>query len=785
MINRYVLGWRSSVAVVGLILPLLSAPAIAQEAAPASAQTTDPAAPATAAPNQGLADIVVTATKRGDINVQKVAQSIQVLTSESLQRQQIEGFADYARMIPSLSSIDQGPGQTQIVLRGVTTGRINHSQPQNKSTTGLYIDEIPVSSGAFNPDLALFDVERIEVLRGPQGTLYGAGAMSGAIRTLTNAPRLGKTEGLAEGTISTTKSGGENYAGRGLVNLPIGDIAALRVSGYYEHDGGYIDNVYNGDKDYNKDRTYGGRASFKVAPGGNWDFNLNVLYQNLKADGRPDEFLPGDPYTSIVKAPGENTVITDHYQVVKFVEDPFKDRFWIFNGVINGDLGFAKLTSSTSYFDRHSANILDDTYRNRINQKPTLVDGKTGVFVPFYNTTQTHQISNETRLASPGGGTIEWVAGIFYNRQNDRFIQSAPENGLDDLLKLFGLPPSTGFGADPNNVFQGRQSIRQRQVAGFGEVTVNVTDKLSGLVGLRAYHFRQGFDLRYAGIANDGVTTINRSTKDSGVTPKFQINYKPQTNLLVYAQAAKGFRLGGVNEPVPLAGVLGTRCDTALASRGLTGLPPTFGSDTLWNYELGFKGQTTDKRATLNVSAYQIDWKNIQTSVFLPCGFTTVVNAGKARNRGIEGEFRIAPVNDLVLSMSGSYTDAKLVRAGLAFNAQDGDRLPNVPRWLLSGSADYSYPLSGDASLYVRANIQYQSSSFSDFRSTASAIRVPPSTSEDVFFGYRLTAYEISVFVRNLSNERIVTAVDNDRLTPATFSVAPPRTIGVTGRVRF
>jgi iron complex outermembrane recepter protein len=741
-----------------------------------------------AAARGGLTEIVVTATKQGEVNLQRVPSSIQVLTSEALQQQQIQGFGDYARQIPSLSSINQGPGQTQIVLRGVTTGRINHSQPQNKSTTGLYIDEIPVSAGAFNPDLALFDVTRIEVLRGPQGTLYGAGAMSGAIRILTNQPKIGKTEGLAEGTVSFTHYGDVNYATRGVVNLPLADSLALRMSGYYEDNGGYIDNVYSGKNNYNSDRTYGGRASLLFNPGEGYSVSINVLHQNLKANGRPDEFLNGNqqvdlslpaPYfRNVLKAPGENTTITGPYQTVKFLDDPFRDKFTIVNGVLASDLGFANLTSSTSYLWRDADNALDDTYRNRKNQgRATQIANGRPLLIPFLNNIQTRQFSNETRLASPLGKTIEWVAGVFFARQKDKFVQSAPEAGLDDILLSYGLPPSVGFGADPNNVFQGRQTIDARQYAAFGEVTVNASDMFSALVGLRYYHYNQGFGLRYAGIANDGVTTINTSITEDGFNPKFQLNFKPKDKILIYVQAAKGFRLGGINEPLPTAGVLGTACPA--------NTPRSFGSDSLWNYELGFKGQTENRRATLNVAAFQIDWDNIQTSQFLPCNFTTVVNAGKARIRGLEGELRLAPVDNLVLSISGSYTDAKLIRVTPAYTARVGERLPNVPKLLLNASVDYTIPLANNSDIYVRANIQHQGNSYADFRSQAGSFEVPKNTSADFFAGYRHDPWELSVFVKNVTDERIVTAVDIDRNTPISYSVAAPRTIGITGRLRY
>lgn len=731
-----------------------------------------------------LGDIIVTARKQGAENVQNVPSSIQVLGDEALQKQQISSFNDYFRQVPSLAAINQGPGQTQIVMRGVTTGRITHAQPQNKSTTGLYIDDIPASSGAFNPDLGLFDVARVEVLRGPQGTLYGAGAMSGAIRIITNEPDTKKLAVLLDGTVAGVTDGGTDYSAKGMVNIPVSDTFAVRATGYYTRNAGFIDNVVSGQKNYNSDKVYGGRIGAKWQPTDRLTARVNFLYQKLDSNGRPAEFAVGDPAVSAVAAPGEYTTITNKRQVVKFVDDPFKDRILIGNGVIEYDFGGAELTSSTSYFNRRYTNMLDDTYRVRLKLGPTQADGVTPLVAPFRNRSRMYSWVNETRVATKGDGPLKGVAGVYAYYQKESFVQDEITPGLDALTAFFGIGTAADFGAQPNSIFDGTQQIKQRQLAAFGEVTWELTDQLSLLAGLRAFDFKQDFDLHYAGLANDGITTKSSSIKESGLNPKFEVTYKPSSQFLAYATAAKGFRLGGVNEPVPTSGVFGTNCGADLASRGLTSLPDTFKSDSLWNYEAGVKSKFA-QRVTFNASVYQIDWKDIQTSAFLPCGFATVVNAGTVRSRGVELEMAFAVARGLTVNFGGSFTDSKLVKTTLAFDAQPGDRVPNVPRWLLTGSFDYEQPVGDSATAFVRGDIQYSSSAYSDFQSVASAVRVPSSASGNLFVGLRRDPWEISLFAKNITDSRVVVGVNNDRNTPDLFTVARPRTVGINLRWRY
>ena len=733
-----------------------------------------------------LEEITVTASKTGDISAQSAPFTIQALGEDEITRAQMQGFNDYFKEVAGLSALNKGPDQTQIIIRGISAGRVSHAEPQNQSTSGLYIDEMQVAANAFNPDLDLFDVNRIEVLKGPQGTLYGAGAMSGAIRIITNDVDLNSSKGAASLSGATIDHGGTDYSAHAMLNAPLlADVLGLRATAYYSHEGGYVDNVYDGERNYNDYSTSGGRLK------GLWNIDndtrvrMTVVYQKLTADGRPQMFEPGDPAVTAFAGPSESFQVTRNYQVVKFAGDPFDDKFVLANLLAEHDFGGIKLVASTSYQNRQFENQLDDTYRTRLHFGPTQADGVTPLIGPFRNDTDLNDFAQELRLAQKLSNGLSWLAGVYYEHHDIRYSEDEVVPGLDALAVSFGLPPAAGFGAQPNSEFDGNEVDQQKQYAGFGELTIPLLSKLDFIAGIRVFHYEQNSQLNYAGIANDGVTSKIATTSESGNTPKGQLTYRPTDDATVFVQAAKGFRLGGVTEPVPLAGVFGTDCASDLAAVGLRSIPDTFKSDHLWSYELGAKTRWLDRRLIVNASVFDIEWSNIQTNVFLPCAFITVVNAGKARSRGAEAEVNWAVTSGLTVSAAASYTDATLVEKAAQFAAQEGDRLPNVAKMNANASAEYRWPLPNNSSLFARAAVTYVGDSFTEFQSLITAQRVPSSTSVDGSLGFSWGTWNVSIFAKNLTNRLIVTGVDTDRNVPTTYSIAPPRTVGVELRGSF
>jgi iron complex outermembrane recepter protein len=746
-----------------------------------------------------LQEIVVTATKTGATSAQSAPFTLQAIGQDAIAQGKIQGFDDYSKLIPGLASLDKGPDQTQIMIRGITAGRVSHAEPQNQSTSGMYIDETPVSDNGYNPDLDLFDVNRIEVLKGPQGTLYGAGAESGAIRIITNDVDLTGLHGAAAANGSTIDGGGAGYGAHLMINAPVTDQAGLRGTVYYDHEGGFITNKYtysgsagapafSGQSNYNDYSTWGARLKGLWQISDQLSVRATVLDQRLVAHGRPQMFGPGNPAVDPpgFAAPGESFAINGNYQTVKFGPDPFDDQFFMSSVLVEYDWNSLKFFSSTSFLNRTFENRLDDTYRTRLAfGTATQLDGVTPLdSVNFDNNTGVNDIAQEFRVTQHLDNGLSWVGGLYYEHHDLHFVQSDVTPGLDAIVSTYGVSPSV-FGSQPNSVYDGVEADKQQQIAGFGEVTVPLAKRWELVAGLRYFHYKLDSFGRGSGIANDGVTTVAATTAESGNTPKVGVTYRPTDAATVYLQAAKGYRLGGIDETVPTHGVFGTNCGADLAAVGLATIPKNFKSDHLWSYELGAKTSWLNHRLTVNVAVFDIEWDNVQTNIFLPCAYIVVVNAGKARSRGAETEISWAATAGLTLSASAAYTDATLVNKTIDFAAEVGDRLPNVPKVNGAAQAEYRWNIGSDRSVFTNASVAYNGSSYTEFQSLVTAQKVPASASVDGSLGLNIGAYTASFYVKNAANRLIVTGVDTDRRVPVTYTVAPPRTFGLELRAKF
>ncbi len=767
------------------------------------------------AQSPSLEEVVVTAKKRVQ-NLQDVAGSVQVISEDDLARNQMTGFDDYSRMVPSLTALSSGAGQTQISMRGVFSARLNHAQPQSRSTIGLYLEDIPITTSAFNPDAGLVDIERIEVLRGPQGTLYGASAMSGAIRVIPVAPSLEEVEGQFSATVSSTEDGEESYRLMGTLNLPISDTFGIRGNVYAIDNGGYIDNVFTGEDDYNDEETVGGRISALWEVSDTFSLKGMVLYNKLEADGRPDEYEEGNPLNntglnsgaSLIASPFESTeqwTISDERQTIKLVDDPFDDEYYIIGLTADLDFDWGRMTSVTSYFDREFFNELDDNQRERDALGAYSAGCYTSgfnfddpscepVIAFFSNDSEADQFTQELRFSAVSDSDVQWVLGVFYSDQSRNFDQEVPYNtlsgepALEDLANVFGFG-GIDFGGDPNNVFQGAQSIDTQQIAVFGEATIPMGDRWEVTLGLRWYEYEQDADIIFAGLANDGLTELDTDTSEDGVNPNVVFKYNFSDDVNAYASAAKGFRIGGLNDPIPLSGVFGSACASDLDSLGLTSLEESYDSDELWNYEVGVKSTLSDGRIRMNAALFYIDWEDIQTQAFLPCGFQTITNDASLESQGLEFEMLAQATESLSLNINFSYTDATLNGDSVILAAEDGDQAPYTPEWLAFAGFDYTVPvdLMSDAEVYLRGDIQYTSESYSEFSENFVNPRreLPSHTSGNLYLGLVNPSWEAALFVKNVTDERIVTGFDPDRRQPATFSILRPRTIGLDFKYRF
>ena len=671
-------------------------------------------------------EIVVTAQKRAQA-LQDVPLSISALTAEQIEKRGFDGFTDYARSVPGLSFVDRGSGRNKITLRGVSTGvDQNHQSP-----VGIYIDETPVSFPNNEPDLRLYDVERIEVLRGPQGTLYGAGSMGGTIRMITAKPKLDRIEASVSGSLSTTRHGDESVALNGMINVPLAtDKVAMRTVFYYRNEGGFVDNAQLGKSNVNDAETWGARFSLKMAPSETFDATASILLQRSDFGGTQEI----DPTLA---------ELTQRRAVAELRSDDLT----VYSLVLHNDFGWADLVSTTSYLDR------------KINDNRD-VTAFLGVPVPVWlnNVVPDKNFVQEIRLASPSGGTVEWIAGLYYSRRKNSLYQLAWHGGL------FGIPTTTPLlDSDINNV--------TKQYAAFGELSVNVAEALKITGGLRAFKVKERFSKVSDGIIAGGFSSDSGGSSESKINPKINISYKATPDILVYAQAAQGFRVGGPNTTIPPLGGVSA--------------PATFDSDSLWNYEVGFKSDFLGGKATFNASLFYIDWSDIQVTVTRPDGFSYVTNGDKAKSKGAEVELSLRPVGGLELGATLAYTDAYLAANSASGAGLKGDRIPAVPKWSYDIFGRYSFPLSDALSGYMQANIQHVGGSYNGFPSDVPAPDLQHSYElANAKIGVETSDLDISLFVNNLFDKRAELFVDTT-LGDQRINVNRPRTFGISASKRF
>ena len=720
-----------------------------------------------------LEEVVVTANKRGAQALQDTAGNIQVISSDTLDRLSIEGLEDYIKLVPGLDTISSGAGQSDIVIRGINAGRVDESIREDTALAVVYVDDIPISMPGYTPDLSVLNTERIEVLRGPQGTLYGKSAMSGTIRVVTKQPDVESFFGKVKMSAATVKDGDPNYGLSGFVNVPLSEKLAFNLNAFSGYKGGFIDNVdpVVGKDDYNKEEKFGGRAQLAYY-GDRLTVTGTLFYDNLDADGRPDEFKVDATDPRIAN-------ITDERQITRFYERDYFESDFI-GGSIKFDWNIADvvtLTSATSYFESDIVTSLDDTFR--LNGIPGLMQRFTGV--DFQVTSSEYGIDwttstliHETRLASTYESPLQWVVGVYYEDEERDFYEWQIANGLNAAL---GLPADSVVlggprGPNPANHFYQRwREVPTEHVAVFGEAAYRITENLELLIGLRWFENKRKNISDAQGYLT-GTSYINYRVKEDDIIPKAQLTYHINDDVMVYASFAEGYRQGGTNSPV-----LPT-CMADLAAIGKSD-GEGYESDSLLNYEIGTKTSWLDGRFIMNATLYRIIWEDIQNPVALDCGSTPTYNAGEIEFTGIESEMIFQATDALALRLGIAYTqDAEVVEPVKGVN-QSGDTPPYVRDIMISASVDYRFPIwSGEG--FVRGDLRSVDAPNSAYSSTPGLSSLPSYNILDLTLGYQYANWNFSLEVRNLLDDRIVTNIDPDRRQPATFSLAHPRTIGFT-----
>jgi iron complex outermembrane receptor protein len=768
----------------------------------------------------GLTEIIVTA-ERHEENLSKVPISITAFTQKTMDDLHIQSFSDLATIVPGLVAPQPTPGiqgQTDVAIRGIFSGG-------NAPTTAIYIDETPIQireftaagpSGSPHPDL--FDLDRVEVLRGPQGTLFGSSAMGGAIRYITPQPNLDTSSGYSKAEVAYTDRGAPSYAVGLAYGAPIvqGE-AGFRVSGWFHSDGGFIDteDPYTGEiikRNANSADAYVLRPAFTVVPTEGLTITPAVFIQHQHSDAPAEYWLTLLPHTE-----------SGAHATGALLPQPLTDDLTVPSLAIKYRAYGLSLQSDTSYVDRFYQDYDDFTHGDEalLDGGQPFIPGVPPTFgVQFKQRGGTKAFQQEFRLTSDTTDShFHWVAGAYYRHAQETLSQIIPGDlgpiteaayGLTSLQAFLGVPDYNYYGQVLNSYTWFRAV--DEQTALFGEVAYDITAQIKATAGVRVEDSAVVQQHEVVAGPINGVAYNSAFLPDQiehPVTPRFGLQYQYTDQDMVYASASKGYRAGGGNSATSLGNSL---CTRSLQALGLSSVPSTFNSDSLWSYEIGSKNSLFDGRLAIQASAYLIDWKNIQTEVTLPtCGEVFTTNRGKAVSKGFDLQIAAIPVANLKLSVNVGYTDAYYPDAAYGAPPSNGgpppllngtgDKLTNVLPWTASTHAEYSHDIGAlwtEARSYIRVDYRWLDAAPRSNPLTAnydplldSNTGVAPNQAYSILnlrIGVLHQGLDISAFINNLtrSNPRLAYTQDFSPTSPLFLATAlQPLTAGVTALYRF
>ncbi|MGH8234460.1 MAG: TonB-dependent receptor [Rhodanobacteraceae bacterium] len=744
--------WRLSVAISAALLwaPSVHAQTTSPKAKSAGEARQKPAAAVT------LGTIVVTANKRSQ-NVQDVPMAVSVMGGYELERMNATDFGDYLTKMPGVNVISGGDGQTQIVMRGITSG-----SRQPNASVGTYIDEAPFGSSTvyadgslLTPDIDPSDLERVEVLRGPQGTLYGSNTLGGLIKFVTRPPDTTAFYGRVELDGTSVANGGNGFGTRVMLNAPlVTDKLAIRANVYKRNDPGYIDDIGRDVSDANEAKVDGGRVQLLWTPNGRVSLRMSALFQNLDSSGLANGGVDVDPYTL---QPLYGRYVAKHPPGTGFFDLGYR----LYDATLTADLGWAKLIATTSYdtLDLDQNFDLTNAYGPILGPVFGLPNPGFSELTPI---TQ-NKFTQEIRLQSPSTQKLEWRVGLFYTHEHSSYGET-----VLSFDSITGAPIQLPTLADIN---LGPALFTEKAL--YGDMTYHFTPRFDVLLGVRYTQDRTQYTQTGSGLL---VGSSNFTTTGTDTPTTYLINpaFKLSDNVLLYGRIASGFRPGGPNVGVP---------------PGL-GAPVTFGPDKLVNYEVGLKSTLLQQRMTFDIDAYYIDWSQIQLETTI-AGIGFLSNGGKAKSEGVEAAWAYRPVAGLTLSANASFTDAVLTQntpPGLI--GFKGDRLPYVPRWGANLGVEYDFPLANGWSGYAGGNYGYTGSRVTDFASVPNArFNLPAYKVLDLRAGINYGDWSFGIFVKNATNSRGVTILSFETIDPTaspySATYVQPRLIGVTASVDF
>ncbi len=771
---------------------------------------------------QQLEEVLVTATKR-EATVQDLPFSVNAQTQRDIVRQNASTLEDLSRNVAGLTIQNLGPGQSQVAIRGVSAGEVRRDQPGVKEQVGVYLDESVISLSLFTPDIDLFDLNRVETLRGPQGTLFGSGSIGGTVRFITNQPFLDAVEGDVELDGNFVEDGDDPGGHvKGMINVPIGDSLAVRAVGYSTRYAGYIDALkdrgtgstgYGLDEDVNTGNRWGGRIALLWEATDRLSITPRVLWQEIDMDGfnRQEVYnFYANPYTTT----REPVSMDEREQFLLRRKERFNDETLIADLVVKYELDSLELTYVGSYSDRdllvsRDASALTHSVSSDLSYP-------TAAFATSSNlrdTTELEQWTHEVRLASVSDNAFQWVAGVFYADTDRIYAQRLPTPGYDFFTdQVFGEGTSAAVanGYGPDSPFNSDLDYNVEQVAVFGEATYAFTDRLDFTVGGRWYDFEDDRSITSGGLFANGDTNAKDTTSSDGFNPRVLAAYDLNDEVTLNAQASQGFRLGGVNDPL----------NPGLCSEEdevVYGPFQKFDDETLWNYEIGFK--SLFENFSVNAALFYTDIEDLQVNLDAgQCSSRVALNVEEAHTLGGEVEVDAYVTDDLRITFAGSYIEAEFDSDVLDANGdildglEEGNRIASVPEWQFSIGATYSFGSflgsndtfaslfwQGVGSRYTQPKDQVEGPGTTQFQhgftfggATGNEVTELDLELDDYYIvninaGILYDAWDVQVYVDNVTDENALLSFDRERGGRARlgYRTNQPRTYGVTFRYHF
>ncbi len=740
-----------------------------------------------------LDEIIVTAQKR-EQSIFDVPLAISAIGEQEIEAAGIGKMADFFRRVPSLAVIDQGAARKNVIIRGIQTSTSTESRVND-----VYLDEQRITTAIATGDPRTFDMERIEVLRGPQGTLFGGGSLGGTIRYITNRANVSEFETNVAASYSSTKEAdGGNYSIDAMVNIPIiEDKFAIRLVGYTLEDSGYLKNSLLGLDDVSAIDNTGFRIGMRFVPSDTVTFDYKYLTQDLKQSGFPE-------------ARGTDIGALEQGGVT-MTEERLTNKMQMHDLTFSVDFGAATLTSSTGYlqmdFLRRNDNSLslirDLLGDDQLTSAEALAAAPAAFRLYINDDNDNYTLSQEVRLTSniDDDDKFAWNLGLYYeDGEEDVSVGDFLGAGAGAML---GLGTVDGVPAD--FFFQEDFTTFLEQLSFFGEFTYFFNDRLQGTLGYRHSTFESNFKALATipeEVEPDGTAFIDpfetEPFPEDFDTFKFNLSYSIGDDSMLFLQSAEGFRLGfGSEVPPPFDPGCGTFIVDFLTDRGLDGILvdgrlPGTKSDTLWMHEVGIKGKTSGGRGQYSAGVFYGDWKDIQIEVEIEditgqCNTGFAANLGKARSVGLEAEYTFAVSDRLTLSGSGSWAEAEVLdHPGNEFlGATAGDRLPGSPDMQMSVSGDYVWPMANSRNGFVRVDAQYIGEIYGAFEFGDERNRSGKYAIGNLRVGMETEKYQVTAFIDNLSDNRGQVFSNGSANEFQRTILLRPRTIGLEFRTKF